>query len=64
MNYTFEELNNYTIKQLKVILQYEGKSIPKKAKKSELIDLLLQQTMFEELPPASVRIQRIRNQER
>lgn len=61
MNYTLDELNKYTIKQLKIILQYEEKLIPKRAKKGELIDLLLQQAMFEELPPASVKIQRIRN---
>lgn len=60
MEYTFDELNNYTKKQLKVILQYEEKSFPKKATKAQLIDLVLQETMFEDDPPASVRIKRIR----
>lgn len=64
--YSLEKLQRCKVKDLRALLEFEGKTIPKKAKKRDLIDLVLQQSLpriaegLEDLPPASVRIQRIR----
>ena len=63
--YSYKELENYTVAQLKVLLEYEGKEYSYKDKKANLIDNLLQLPLFslesEPEPPCSVRVQRIRD---
>lgn len=60
--YTYKELNRYTVKQLKMLAKYEGKTIPKGAKKAKILDLLLQLELPKEVSqPCSVRIQRIKD---
>lgn len=66
--YTYEELKNYTVRQLKVIADYEGKTYSKRVTKTQLIDLLMQLELpifnvksEQDTSPCSVRIQRIRN---
>ena len=68
MSYTYKELENYTVVQLKTLLDYEGIEYSYKDRKPNLIDKLLQLPLpgmsvqsEQELPPASVRIQRIRD---
>ena len=64
--YTLEELDKYTVKQLKILADYDGIKYPKRAKKGKMLDLLVQL----ELPlepdnsPCSVRIKRIRESRR
>ena len=66
--YSYKELENYTVAQLKVLLEYEGKEYSYKDRKGALIDKLLQLPLPgmsfaspEPEPPCSVRVQRIRN---
>lgn len=61
--YTVKELEKYTVKQLKALADYDGIKYPKKVKKGQLIDLLVQLELPEDQQEhaCSVRIQRIRD---
>ena len=62
--YTLEELERYTVRQLKVLAEYDKISYPKYASKVKMLDLLVQLEPEVEVKqdnsPCSVRVQRIR----
>lgn len=67
--YTLKELEKYTVKQLKILADYDGIKYPKRAKKVQMLDLLVQLPLLEpqvepDNSPCSVRIKRIRESRR
>ena len=66
--YTLKELEKYSKKQLILLAEYEGKQIPKKVTKAQLLDMLVQAELplvepvgVIQTPDCSARIQRIRD---
>ena len=67
--YTLEELEKYTVKQLKILADYDGINYPEKAKKAQMLDLLVQLSLPEpqvkqDEQPCSARVRRIRDSRR
>lgn len=69
MIFTMEELESYTVRQLKNIAIYLGLEFPDSVSKGRLVEKIYKELEkrdpvsgeVEDMPPMSVRIQRIRN---
>jgi len=59
--YSLEELEKYTVKQLKVLAEYDGIAYNKYATKGKMLDLLVKLEPEVDSSPCSVRVQRIRD---
>jgi len=63
--YTVKELQKYKKAQLIALARYDGKEIPKKVTKDQLIDILVQPELpfapVGNIQPCSVRVQRIKD---